>query len=154
MNWASLLRIARSLIRQVNSEQLIIDEWTLGGGTAMMLHLDHRESRDIDIFLMDPQLLALLDPEKRDFTFEIRPAHYSGDGGKFLKFLFADLGEIDFIVRRTMTAAPAAVVMLEGEDILLETVPEIITKKSIIAVRASSHATFSILQPQESCTPT
>jgi hypothetical protein len=29
--------VACALIRQVNSEQTIIDHWTLGGGTAMML---------------------------------------------------------------------------------------------------------------------
>ena len=33
--WARLFRIACSLIRQVNSEQLIIDSWSFGGGTAM-----------------------------------------------------------------------------------------------------------------------
>lgn len=36
-NWTRLFRIACSLIRQVNSEQLIIDSWSFGGGTAMML---------------------------------------------------------------------------------------------------------------------
>jgi hypothetical protein len=34
-----------------------------GGGTAMMLQIDHRESHDVDIFLTDPQLLASLDPQ-------------------------------------------------------------------------------------------
>lgn len=56
LDWVRLFRIARSLIRQVNSEQVIIDHWTFGGGTAMMLQIDHRESYDIDIFLSDPQL--------------------------------------------------------------------------------------------------
>jgi hypothetical protein len=32
-DWARLFRIACSLIRQVNSEQLIIDSWSFGGGT-------------------------------------------------------------------------------------------------------------------------
>jgi hypothetical protein len=49
-DWARLFRIACALIRQVNSEQIIIDSWPLGGGTAMMLQIDHRESHDIDIF--------------------------------------------------------------------------------------------------------
>jgi nucleotidyltransferase AbiEii toxin of type IV toxin-antitoxin system len=56
--------MARSLIRQVNSEQVIIDHWTFGGGTAMMLQIDHRESYDIDIFLSDPQLLSLSRSQK------------------------------------------------------------------------------------------
>src|SRR5262249_800083 len=51
-------------IRQANSQELVIDEWTFGGGTAMMPQINHRESRDIDIFLPDPQLLPFLDPQK------------------------------------------------------------------------------------------
>lgn len=31
---------------------------TLGGGTALMLQIGHRDSRDIDLFLPDPQLLG------------------------------------------------------------------------------------------------
>ncbi len=135
-HWARLFRIARALISQINSEQIVIDEWTLGGGTAMMLQIDHRESRDVDIFLTDPQLLALLDPEKRDFAFELRPAGYSGDGSKFVKFFFEGIGEIDFIVGRALVAAPATIRMVEGENVLLETVQEVIAKK--IYYRGSS----------------
>lgn len=53
-NWARLFRIACSLIRQVNVEHPIIDRWSFGGGTAMMLQIGHRQSEDIDIFLQDP----------------------------------------------------------------------------------------------------
>ncbi len=75
-DWARLFRIACSLIRQVNSEQIIVDYWSLGGGTAMMLQIDHRESHDIDISLCDAQLLAFLDPKLHDFEFEITPSDY------------------------------------------------------------------------------
>jgi hypothetical protein len=73
-NWARLFRIACALIHQVNSERSIIDHWTFGGGTAMMLQIDHRESRDVDIFLPDPQLLPFLDPQKHDFRLELIPS--------------------------------------------------------------------------------
>ena len=129
VDWVRLLRIARAMIREVNSEQLLIDEWTFGGGTAMMLQIDHRESRDIDIFLADPQLLALLNPDKRDFSFERRPSEYSGDGSRFMKLSFEDAGEIDFIVARAMTDPSAKIALVEGENALLETIPEIIAKK-------------------------
>ena len=66
--------MACALIRQVNAKQKLIDRWTFGGGIAMMLQIDHRESRDVDIFLNDPQLLSLLDPQKHDFQFEIPPS--------------------------------------------------------------------------------
>jgi hypothetical protein len=127
-DWAKLFRIAASMIRQVNAEQTIIDHWTFGGGTAMMLQIDHRVSHDVDIFLADPQLLSFLDPGKHDFDFEIRPTDYKGDGAKSLKLVF-DFGEIDFLVASSLTSSPTTKSTIEGEDVLLETVPEIITKK-------------------------
>jgi Nucleotidyl transferase AbiEii toxin, Type IV TA system len=128
-DWARLFRMARALIGQVNSGQSIIDYWTLGGGTAMMLQIDHRESRDVDIFLPDPQLLPFLDPQTHDFEFEIPPAGHTGDGTGFLKFAFDDIGEIDFIVGRSLTSSPTMQSIVEGEPVLLETIPEIVTKK-------------------------
>ena len=135
-DWVQLFRIACDLIRQVNAEQPIINDWTFGGGTAMMLQMDHRESHDIDIFLPDPQLLAYLDPQKRDFELEIRPDEYDGDGAKFLKLAFKDVGEIDFIVGPSMTPSPTSRRTIEGEAVDLENIPEIITKK--IYYRGSS----------------
>ncbi len=102
----------------------------------MMLRIGHRESHDVDVFLPDPQLLSFLDPQKRDFQFEIQPADYQGDGSSFQKIAFKSLGEIDFIVGHAMTALPTTRVVVEGEATLLETVPEIIAKK--IYYRGSS----------------
>jgi hypothetical protein len=128
-DWARLFRTACSLIRQVNSEQTIIDSWSFGGGTAMMLQIDHRESHDIDIFLNDAQYLPFLDPKLHDFEFDIRPSDYGGDGAGFLKLAFDGIGEIDFIVARLLTASAVTKQTVEGEAVDLETVAEIITKK-------------------------
>lgn len=95
----------------------------------MMLQIDHRESHDIDIFLPDPQLLGYLDPQKRDFRFEVRPTEYDGDGTKFLKLAFEDIGQIDFIVGPPLTPSPTNRRTIEDETVDLENVPEIITKK-------------------------
>lgn len=116
------------MIRQVNAERKIIDHWTFGGGTAMMLQIDHRISHDVDIFLPDPQVLPFLDPQKHDFNFEIRPVDYKGDGARLLKLGF-EFGEIDFIVAPSLTSSPTTQATVEGETVLLETIPEIITKK-------------------------
>jgi hypothetical protein len=70
-------------------------------------------------------------PEKRDFNFQIQPAAYGGDGSSFLKFSFEGIGEIDFIISQSKTVAPTAQREIEGEQVLLETVPEIITKKIV-----------------------
>jgi hypothetical protein len=128
-DWARLFRIACSLIRQVNSEQVIIDSWSFGGGTAMMLQVGHRESHDVDIFLPDAQFLPFLDPKLHDFEFEIRPSDYRGDGTGFIKLAFTGIGEIDFIVAHALTDKATTKRMIEDEDVDLETVAEIIAKK-------------------------
>jgi hypothetical protein len=115
----------------VNTNGLVIDRWTFGGGTAMMLQIGHRESHDVDIFLEDPQLLRYLDPKTRDFNFEISPSDHLGDGVGSLKLVFTDIGEIDFIVDRPRTPNPTIQMDVEGETTLLETIPEIVTKKII-----------------------
>jgi len=97
----------------------------------MMLQIDHRESHDVDLFLNDPQLLPFLDPQKHDFELEIWPSDYSGDGAGFLKLAFNDIGEIDFIVSGAKTSNPTTQREIEGEQTLLETIPEIITKKMV-----------------------
>jgi Nucleotidyl transferase AbiEii toxin, Type IV TA system len=128
-DWARLFRIACSLIRQVNSDQVIIDSWSFGGGTAMMLQIGHRESHDVDIFLSDPQFLPFLDPKLCDFEFEIRPSDYGGNGTGFLKLAFEGIGEVAFIVAHALTDIPTTRQTIEGEDVDLETVAEIIAKK-------------------------
>jgi hypothetical protein len=127
--WAQLFRIARSLIDQANAETTFISHWTFGGGTAMMIQIDHRESHDVDIFVSDPQFLQFLNPETQDFEFEIMPSAYEGDGSRFRKFSFLGIGEIDFIAVPNLTNSPTIEMELEGSPILLETVPEIIAKK-------------------------
>lgn len=95
----------------------------------MMLQVNHRESHDVDIFLSDPQVLPFLDPQTHDFEFEIRPDAYEGDGARSLKLVFSKIGEIDFIAANALTLAPTIQSTVEGEAVLLETIPEIITKK-------------------------
>jgi hypothetical protein len=95
----------------------------------MMLQLKHRRSDDIDIFLPDPQLLPYLDPKLHDFKFEIMPSDYRGDGSNFLKLAFDGIGEIDFIASPPMTDMPSTRQTVEGEEVDVETLAEIITKK-------------------------
>ena len=127
--WQKLLLLACDLIDQVNHEHKIIDEWTFGGGTALMLQIGHRESDDIDIFLDDHQVLPYLDPARQSFAFAIAPSDYLGDGTGFQKIVFDDAGEIDFIVCPHVTPQVARQVELEGRQIMLETVAEIIAQK-------------------------
>lgn len=95
----------------------------------MMLQVGHRESHDVDIFLPDAQFLPFLDPKLHDFELEIGPSDYGGDGTGFIKLAFTGIGEIDFIVAHPLTDQATTKRMIEGEDIDLETVAEIIAKK-------------------------
>lgn len=61
----------------------------------MMIQIAHRESDDIDIFLDDPQLLGFIDPSRSSLRFDIMPTDYLGDGLRFQKFAFEDVGEIE-----------------------------------------------------------
>lgn len=97
----------------------------------MLLQIDHRESHDVDIFLPDPQFLSFLNPDVRHFEFELMPSDHSGDGSRFAKFFFKDIGEIDFIVAQSLTGNPTVARKIEGIEILLDTVPEIIAKRVV-----------------------
>ena len=128
-DWDKLFRIALSIIDQASSAAGIPIDWTFGGGTALMLQIDHRISHDVDIFIDDPQVLPLLNPETQGFECEVVPSGYSGDGANFLKIAFDDIGEIDFIVGVLLTTEPFRETDVEGRAVKLETVPEIIAKK-------------------------
>ena len=73
--------------------------------------------------------MGFLNPDKKDFQFEILPSEYNGDGASYLKLAFESIGEIDFIVGHAMTATPTVRRTIEARSVLLETVPEIIAKK-------------------------
>lgn len=69
--WEDLLKEAYSIIDAVNRDGDILGCWTFGGGTAMMLQIDHRESHDVDLFLDDPQLLPYVEATVAEMQFEI-----------------------------------------------------------------------------------
>lgn len=94
--WRRLFHIAVDLIDQLRENAGGYDfEWSFGGGTAMMIQIRHRESHDVDIFLDDPQLLGFIDPSRSRLRFDLAPSDYQGDGHRFQKFAFEDVGEID-----------------------------------------------------------
>lgn len=60
--WQSLLMQAFSLIDAVAKDGVELPRWSLGGGTVLMFHYAHRLSKDIDIFVPDPQFLGFINP--------------------------------------------------------------------------------------------
>ncbi|MDB5771167.1 MAG: hypothetical protein JWM42_1541 [Burkholderia sp.] len=55
--WEILFSKALTLIDEVHRHGTKDPFWTFGGGTVLMLRYNHRMSKDIDIFVPDPQSL-------------------------------------------------------------------------------------------------
>jgi len=62
--WKVLFGHALSLIDDVLQHGTKNLYWTFGGGTVLMLRHNHRFSKDIDIFVPDPQALGFVTPPR------------------------------------------------------------------------------------------
>jgi hypothetical protein len=127
--WPILFDLAIAILDRFEEAQGFKPMWSFGGGTALMLQIDHRESHDIDLFLDDPQVLPFLNPETQGYALSRSPDSYEGDGTRALKLVFADLGEIDFICCAGIVEPPCEERNVRGQHVLLETPAEIIAKK-------------------------
>lgn len=100
--------------------------WTFGGGTVLMLRFDHRFSKDIDLFVPDPQYLGYVNPRlggpAEDMTSEYE------ENAQFIKLQLEE-GEIDVVVGEPLTQPNFELVAFEGRAICVETSAEIIAKK-------------------------
>jgi len=128
-HWPVLFELATSIITQAEAATGGPIDWSFGGGTALMLQIDHRESHDIDLFLGDPQLLPYLNPITQDYALRRRPEEYDADGSHVMKLIYGALGEIDFICCAEITGNPSTRAVIEGRGVDLETPAEIIAKK-------------------------
>lgn len=127
--WPVLFDLAISILDHAEKSLGFIPHWSFGGGTALMLQIDHRESHDIDLFLDDPQILPFLNPETQDISLERRPDSYDGDGAGVLKLAYTELGEIDFICAPSIVDSPTTPSDVRGRAVALETPAEIVAKK-------------------------
>lgn len=139
--WPILFDLAIDIIDQASKVSGASPEWTFGGGTALMLQIDHRESFDIDLFLDDPQFLPFLNPETQGHSLSRMPDGYQTDGFGSLKLAYEGVGEIDFICCGVITECPVKQEWIRGNEVRLETPAEIIAKK--ICYRGS------LLQPRD-----
>lgn len=98
----------------------------MGGGTVLMLRIHHRRSKDIDIFIEDPQLLGLFNPRVSDTAQDITSDYSEGSG--FVK-LFLPVGEIDIVVAPSLVPNPILSSELLERNVRLERSAEIIAKK-------------------------
>ena len=123
--WRGLFPHALTLMASLEKQ---IDQpwWTFGGGTVLMLRIGHRQSKDIDLFVPDPQYLGYLNPRLSDAAEQITTDYE--ENAEFIK-LFLPTGEIDIVVGTPLTEQPFDLVLHAGLEIKIETCAEIIAKK-------------------------
>jgi len=102
------------------------EDWTLGGGTTLMLHYNHRISNDIDIFFSDAQYITYLTPRLNDTVSQYVDSY--NEQSNSLKLIF-EFGEIDFIVAPRLTPEPYVILNIEGKAVNTESPQEIAIKK-------------------------
>jgi len=124
--WEVLFLHALSIIDAAVAAGATPEGWSFGGGTVLMLRHGHRVSKDVDIFVPDPQWLGYLTP-RLNARSESLVSNYLEQAG-FLKLYF-DEGEIDFVACAPLTQTPAIVEILFGRVVGVETSSEIIAKK-------------------------
>jgi len=124
--WETLFQRALELIDAANADDARLTDWSFGGGTVLMRRYQHRFSKDIDIFVPDPQYLGFFNPRINSKA-ESLTAHYLEQSG-FVKLYFPE-GEIDFVASGPLTANPTVTEELFGHAVSVETSTEIIAKK-------------------------
>lgn len=128
--WKKLFPRALTLIDEIAKHGGISKPFfTFGGGTVLMLRYRHRYSKDIDIFVPDPQSLGYVNPRLSDVAAEICNDQYTS-GDSYVK-LHLDEGEIDFVAAPNLLAMPHAFELwsLCGREVKVETAGEIVAKK-------------------------
>ena len=124
--WQGLLQHAYVLIEEIAAHGIQNPFWTFGGGTVLMLRYGHRMSKDIDIFVPDPQYLGYVSPRLSDVAEAVSDKYVEGPG--YIKLMRPE-GEIDFVASPNLTSDPYEVWELLGREIKVETSAEIVAKK-------------------------
>lgn len=124
--WQDLLHHTYTLIDEIAKHGISDPVWTFGGGTVLMLRHGHRFSKDIDIFVPDPQYLGFVSPRLSDVAESVTHDYVEGPG--YIKLLRPE-GEIDFVASPNLTAEPFELWRLLGRQVRVETSAEIVAKK-------------------------
>jgi hypothetical protein len=91
-----------------------------------MLRYHHRFSRDIDLFVPDPQYLGFVTPRLSEAAESITSDYV--EQGNFVK-LVLDAGEVDIVASPNLTDEPFEIWEIMGQQVKVETAAEIVAKK-------------------------
>lgn len=124
--WETLFSQALKVIGEIARHGRDHPFWTFGGGTVLMLRYGHRYSKDIDIFVPDPQSLGFVTPRLSDVAASITTDYVEAAG--YVK-LYLPEGEIDFVAAPNLTTPGFETETILEHQVLVETSVEIIAKK-------------------------
>ncbi len=124
--WETLFQRTLELIDSVSYAGITLEDWSFGGGTVLMRRHHHRFSKDIDIFVPDPQYLGYLNPRLNTKAESLTGKYL--EQANSLKLIFPE-GEIDFVASVPLTNDPTITEELFGRQVQVETSTEIVAKK-------------------------
>jgi len=115
--WKVLFRRALQIIDAVAASRTRFDDWSFGGGTVLMRRFRHRVSKDVDIFVPDPQYLGYVSPRLNDKADELTQKYLETEMS--VKLYFPE-GEIDFIASAAVTKDAVTVERVLGRSVRVE----------------------------------
>jgi hypothetical protein len=125
-DWHRLFVHGLALMREMRLRTRPDALWTFGGGTVLMLRYAHRLSKDIDLFVPDPQYLGFVNPRLSDVAADLCTDYV--EAMEYIKLLRPE-GEIDIVASHNLTEQPWTVETIMGEQVCVETDVEIVAKK-------------------------
>ena len=117
-----LLEKAIKILEYANIDN---SQWSMGGGTILMLNYHHRLSKDVDIFVSNTQYFNGLSPKLNDVA---EDADFYQEGERFISLSYPE-GKIDFVKAFQVSDYLPVLKYVFNQNILVDDDIEIVTKK-------------------------
>ena len=117
-----LLEKAIKILEYANIDN---SQWSMGGGTILMLNYHHRLSKDVDIFVSNTQYYNGLSPKLNDVA---EDADFYQEGERFISLSYPE-GKIDFVKAFQVSDYLPTLKHVFNQNIFVDDDIEIVTKK-------------------------
>lgn len=124
--WEVLFKRAMRVLDTALKIGVPADDWSFGGGTVLMLKHMHRFSKDIDIFVSDPQYVTSFSPRLNDRAEDDSRGY--DEQSQYVKIYYPE-GEVDFVASPIISSNPFETQQILGRTVKVETPLEIVAKK-------------------------